>query len=685
MFDYAKGAYSRLTTKMKGFYASDMIDNLKRQQRDKSSMSKIEKLSLGTSYMDRAAQERSFKGIGDRDVLQKSFGNGRGNINSIINNISRHNSNIESHGNPNNYMNPNINNNNNASMAGVVANKNSLTNNNPKVNINNNTQSIDTNNTPLNGNVNNAPNNNLNNYSTSKINGSMQMNNSRINSMTSANNSLYRKQNRFQDYSNIPGSPESRKSSISYKTEEHQIKPHRARYLSPYDHHSYSNPENESKGSLQLKELMHNINIMCMMENNYRKFFSQKKDLNSSIVSRCFEKNEIVLGKRGRPSKSSSHSPCSIPEKVMGSYLSVMQSTRDTLRSAHKSKGSRHSRAQVMHRAADYSSSSKYNANTYNLNYTANDSYRLGNFNGRTVQQIMNRSHNGNPNGLSNLSPLGFISTSNGTHLSKSMKEYISNQQQYYQEYATAPQRDTNFNVLGNGILKYGASYRANINRPKKPKSLLKQKRTQTERSKESKQKEKRNVKPVYFDDILMETLKISQKVETNKNVFRVTRKSVFEKVNERIIAFSGNRLFTQRIAIDLVTHHYIGGLREFDLLQNEQMRIRRGEEIRPRGDMHYNFGIFLSNPKGKRINSNSGLNRSFSGNKAKRNSDGKGRRKKKRKRERSKRKVSIGSEDLREKKLEHICVDCNMKFDDFVRFLNHIQCVHKTNVEEVL
>lgn len=121
--------------------------------------------------------------------------------------------------------------------------------------------------------------------------------------------------------------------------EEKQINPLRARYLSPYDHHSYSNPENESKGSLQLKELMHNINIMCMMENNYRKFFSShKKEMTGTIVSRGLQKNDIILGKRGRPAKSSSKSPCVIPEEMMGSYLTSMQTTRDTLRSFRKTR-----------------------------------------------------------------------------------------------------------------------------------------------------------------------------------------------------------------------------------------------------------------------------------------------------------------------------------------------------------
>ena len=73
------------------------------------------------------------------------------------------------------------------------------------------------------------------------------------------------------------------------------------------------------------------------MENNYRKFFStQKKDPNSSMVSRCFEKKEIVLGKRGRPSKSTTTSHCIVPENMMGSYLSSMQSTRDSVRSSKK-------------------------------------------------------------------------------------------------------------------------------------------------------------------------------------------------------------------------------------------------------------------------------------------------------------------------------------------------------------
>lgn len=93
--------------------------------------------------------------------------------------------------------------------------------------------------------------------------------------------------------------------------------------------------ETDYKGDLSLKELMQNINIMCMMENNYKKYLSAAQLLSPNgssskckeeeDTSRNFDSKDIVLGKRGRPSKSHSLAPHSFVETVVGSYLNKME------------------------------------------------------------------------------------------------------------------------------------------------------------------------------------------------------------------------------------------------------------------------------------------------------------------------------------------------------------------------
>ena len=204
---------------------------------------------------------------------------------------------------------------------------------------------------------------------------------------------------------------------------------------------------------------------------------------------------------------------------------------------------------------------------------------------------------------------------------------------------------------------------------------------------KEPKPKEKRKIKTVYFDDILMETLNITRKIQRKKNIFKLARRCVFEAIDGRLMAFPGHREFTQRLTVDLVTHHYIGGLREFDLLKKEKDLEARGMSLRPRNDNHYNYGMFL-NPtkrKGRGNGSLSKVSNSFNERKTHRASESKARRKKKRKRPRDKRKISPVLKETREKKGEQICDICGKKFEGFFKFLGHIKSVHQTNVEEIL
>lgn len=57
----------------------------------------------------------------------------------------------------------------------------------------------------------------------------------------------------------------------------------------------------------------------------------------------------------------------------------------------------------------------------------------------------------------------------------------------------------------------------------------------QFEREKDKRLKDKKKIKPVYFDDILMETLTITSKVLNKKNIFHVRRKNIVHTLNNKI------------------------------------------------------------------------------------------------------------------------------------------------------
>ena len=388
-------------------------------------------------------------------------------------------------------------------------------------------------------------------------------------------------------------SPESRKSASSYIQEEKQINPLRARYLSPYDHHSYSNPENESKGSLQLKELMHNINIMCMMENNYRKFFSShKKEMTGTIVSRGLQKNDIILGKRGRPAKSSTKAPCVIPEKMMGSYLTSMQTTRDTLRSLRKSR-------------------------------IPKPRYRKK----KRVKKLLRK--------LPKPAP------------------------------AMPP-------------------------KPKAQSSKLMSSSSQTKRTRrqqlmrlKARPREVRKKCPVYSNEMFMELLFLTQKQSNQTPIFYIKRNSVFEQIGTKLTCLKGKNQFSRRVGVLMSSGSYPGGPSEFNMLKFEKKMMRKGRRVRPRGDSHYNFGIFLKNAKDQ-SSEHMRHSRSKSQHESRRGKSEHSRnRRKRRKRQRAKRKES--KMDARGRTSVSYCDQCDKDFGSFIKFLHHLQKVHQKNVEEVI
>lgn len=48
--------------------------------------------------------------------------------------------------------------------------------------------------------------------------------------------------------------------------------------------------------------------------------------------------------------------------------------------------------------------------------------------------------------------------------------------------------------------------------------------------------KDKKKIKPVYFDDILMETLTITGKVKCEKNIFHVRRRDLLYLMNNKVM-----------------------------------------------------------------------------------------------------------------------------------------------------
>jgi hypothetical protein len=386
----------------------------------------------------------------------------------------------------------------------------------------------------------------------------------------------------------LGSSHESRKSGSILRSNEKQINPVRARFLSPYDNHSYSNPENESKGSLQLKELMHNINIMCMMENNYRKFFStQKKIQNGSMVSRCFEKNEIILGKRGRPSKTNSQSPSVVPEKIMGSYLNSFQNSAENFKVSQKR---------------------------------------------RVPKPIYNNTPNRKKSSSVILCPSESL---------MSMSMELSNK-----------------------------FFRSNPKNNLKPKLI-------------PKPKELRVKCPVYFDEMVMELLYISQKQTTQTPIFLIKRNSVFEQMDGKLVSFNGRHQFQKEIRVEVGKDDYLGDQSEFDLLKMEKKMAQNGHRISGRNDKHYNFGAFIDNLKtSTKANKYKGnIANSFFSDKRPRSMNPKTR-KKKRKYKIRKKNLSL---DGREKTNHSYCEYCHKTFDSFLQFLHHVQTVHQKNIEEIV
>lgn len=86
----------------------------------------------------------------------------------------------------------------------------------------------------------------------------------------------------------------------------------------------------ECKGEPSFKELMQDINIMCMMENNHKKYFNSKSQDEEEILSRNIENDQIRLGKRGRPAKKSNSKQEMLADTVVGSYLNTFEATANT-------------------------------------------------------------------------------------------------------------------------------------------------------------------------------------------------------------------------------------------------------------------------------------------------------------------------------------------------------------------
>jgi hypothetical protein len=420
------------------------------------------------------------------------------------------------------------------------------------------------------------------------------------------------KKEHLPSFRNKGGSPESRKSFGSQRSEEHQINPRRARYLSPYDHHSYSNPENESKGSLQLKELMHNINIMCMMENNYRKFFStsQKKEIGNSMVSRCFEKNKIVLGKRGRPSKSSAPSPCIVSKKMVGSYLSSLQSK----------------------------------ANSVDQFEVINDHISKAN-----KQQKMFL-----------LPPESLVSTSINSSSSQVKKK-------------------------------------PTVSLPVQPKPVKPQ----------PKPKEIRKKCPVYFDEMLMELLYISQKQTSQTRIFYVKREKEFKQIDGRLVCLGENQNFSENLNMNLTRQSFSPNKQEFEILKVEQKMTSQEKKPKLRQEMHYKYGSFLDelcrrngqqeqkgeiNEERESLRERESLFSEFGDQRPRQSSSFQGATSEKKEFQVSQRKRkgrahrrSISQVSKMKGTNHSFCEYCSKSFTSFFEFLHHVQTIHQTNVEEVV
>lgn len=347
---------------------------------------------------------------------------------------------------------------------------------------------------------------------------------------------------------------------------------------------------------------MHNINIMCMMENNYRKFFStsQKKDLNNSMVSRCFEKNEIILGKRGRPSKSSAPSPCILPEKMMGPYVTSIRSTRD----------------------------SEQNSKKFDSIYGSEKKTKFMNHPGKATEFHL-------------YPPESLVSTS-----------------------------------------MLSSSSRINMPGYMKPPYQIKQ-----PPKLEPKPKENRKKCPVYFDEMFMELLYITQKQANQTPIFFIKRNVSFDQINNRLVCIEerendpANR--KERENDQDLGHRE----RQFDLLKHEQHLICKHQRSKSKGDKVYNFGEYLENyphlGKEKTYLDFASVKRSKSSSNPDRGPRGYEMRSRRKKRRRGNRRDEV--EYSKPKGSHSFCEYCNKRFGSFLEFLHHVQTVHQANVEEVV
>lgn len=66
------------------------------------------------------------------------------------------------------------------------------------------------------------------------------------------------------------------------------------------------------------------------------------------------------------------------------------------------------------------------------------------------------------------------------------------------------------------------------------------------------KAKEKKKIKPVFFDDILMETLNVTERVHCKRMVYSVRRKCTFLKLNGTIQARDNNVHFVSIVDVEV-------------------------------------------------------------------------------------------------------------------------------------
>ena len=292
------------------------------------------------------------------------------------------------------------------------------------------------------------------------------------------------------------------------------------------------NYKGECLGEISLKDLMQNINIMCMMENNQKKYFNNSFP-DDEVISANIDCDDIVLGKRGRPSKKVKNGQTSLSETVVGSYLTKFEDK---------------------------------------------------------------------------------------TKIKKS-------------------------------VIK-----RSNIQLVDKQKST-------------KKIKEKKKIKPVYFDDILMETLNITKKVFNNKNIFHIHRKSIFFILNDRIWTRKEELPFAPQeevfIKLDINSEEDI--MFE-DLIKNKKLKIlekKQKLEIKKKGKIEKKLEIKYEKKIEKKIQKNNDKKYNKQINKQ------------------NQKKFDINDEKDKDKSLNKVktyqCEDCEKEFFNVLGYKQHKNTIHGT------